>query len=72
MAGPAAPDVAAPGAAVGTTEPDDLNPAADAELAESSAEASEPRSGAAGESAAAAEERRQKRQQRQRRKHGRR
>jgi SecD/SecF fusion protein len=67
MAGPLAPEVEAPDAAVGAPhviEPDEIDPNGDAELAEESAEVTN------GDSAARRAERR--RQQRAKRKHGRR
>jgi hypothetical protein len=79
MAGPLAPEVEAPDAAVGAPhvmEPDELDPESDAELAEDSAEVTNGSStgGGDGDAAAAAAARRaeRRRQQRAKRKHGRR
>ncbi|MFL5841739.1 MAG: protein translocase subunit SecD [Thermoleophilaceae bacterium] len=78
MAGPLAPEVEAPDAAVGaphTVEPDDIDANGDAELAEDSASAIEDAGNGSSTpppSSRAEERRQQRRQQRQKRKHGRR
>ncbi|MFL5840194.1 MAG: hypothetical protein ACJ77Z_07060, partial [Thermoleophilaceae bacterium] len=78
MAGPLAPEVEAPDAAVGaphTVQPDDIDANGDAELAEDSASAIEDAGNGSSTpppSSRAEERRQQRRQQRQKRKHGRR
>jgi hypothetical protein len=73
MAGPLAPEVEMPDAAVGAPhvmEPDEIDPDGDAELAEDSAEVTNGADGGDDDAAARRAERR--RQQRAKRKHGRR
>jgi SecD/SecF fusion protein len=73
MAGPLAPEVEAPDAAVGAPpviEPNEIDPVADAELAEDSAEVTNGASGD-GDADAAARRAERRRQQRAKRKHGR-
>src|SRR4051794_10558791 len=75
MAGPLAPEVEAPDAADGASheiDPDEIEPAADAELAEDSAEVTNGASGDGDGDAAAARRAERRRQQRAKRKHGRR
>jgi SecD/SecF fusion protein len=74
MAGPLAPEVGAPDAAVGaphTIDPDEIDPNGDAELAEESASAIE-ESGNGAQLSPSEQRRAERRQNRQKRKHGRR